>query len=473
MSGYTPAVTPTITLTPSITLTRTVDVQGSVTFEMLDETFSCVSVKVLTDCQTGVEYYVNDNLIYDGIPVITGITMFASINETNVCATYTRDDSNFSANANVDAIFQIYANAADCSTLPTPTPTVTSTPTTTPSATPTKTPTNTPTQTLTPSPTSTIGSTPPPTPTKTQTGTPTQTPTKTMKPTPSITPNYVYVYQSCSPISPNSVPTQIIQSVKVTIAPEAGVIFKDNSGICWTYVGRFEPTYIAGSGGTTITYTGNYFDGIPTNLFTTCQSCQTVPPVNLCATYQYWSGTRCDNGQTIIVKSCYSDPTPYEINTFTFGVAGTTIGYLDFNVKVGEIAVGNDGTNDFCITINSGVEAQNASYTVSKPFGNTITSCSSCPTYRKYTATACDNSEQNVTIYTPTSAPLFEANGGNIVSVSTSSTCYTILNYDGIVIDYYITSSTAKFVLQGYADCQLCSEASVSGGGGGGGGAGS
>ena len=156
MSGYTPAVTPTITLTPSVTLTRTVDVSGQVTFEMLDETFSCVSVKVLTDCQSGVEYYVNDNLVYNGIPIVTGITMFASINETNVCAIYTRDDSNFSANATVDGIFEIYTKCSDCSTLPTPTPTVTSTPTKTPTATPTKTPTNTPTATLTPSPTSTL-----------------------------------------------------------------------------------------------------------------------------------------------------------------------------------------------------------------------------------------------------------------------------------------------------------------------------
>jgi hypothetical protein len=195
-----------------------------------------------------------------------------------------------------------------------------------------------------------------------------------------------------------------------------------------------------------------------------------------CQQYQYWSGTRCDNDQTIIVKSCYSEPTQITINIFEFGVAGTTTSYLDFNVKVGEIAVGNDGTNDFCITINSEVGVQNASYTVSKPFVSTITSCSSCPTYRKYTARACDDSEQNVTIYTPTSVAPFAfagSDGGNIVSVSTSSLCYTILNYDGIVTDYYITPSTAKFVVQGFADCQVCADAytaSISGGGGGGGG---
>jgi hypothetical protein len=236
-------------------------------------------------------------------------------------------------------------------------------------------------------------------------------------------------------------------------------------------------TYIPNQGVTAITYTGNYFNGSQSTIYPTCDSCQALP-IATCATYEYWSGTRCDNGQTIIVKSCYSTPTPFDINTFQFGFAGTTTGYLDFNVKVGEIAIGNDGTSDFCITINSAVGVQNASYTVSKPFGPTITSCSACPTYRKYTARACDNSEQNVTIYTPTSVAPFAfagSDGGNIVSVSTSSTCYTILNYDGIVIDYYITPSTANFVLQGYADCQLCSEAAAAsrGVGGGGGGAGS
>ena len=291
MSGYTPAVTPTVTLTPSITLTRTVDVAGQVKFNMLDETFSCVSVKVLTDCQSGAEYYVNDNLVYDGIPVITGITMFASINETNVCATYTRDDSNFSANANVDAIFQIYANAADCSTLPTPTPTVTSTPTHTPTPTTTttlgatQTPSETATQTPTQTPTATIGSTPTQTPsntptqtqtqTPTQTGTPTQTPTTTMTPTPSTTPNYVYVYQSCAPISPNLLPTQLIQSEIVSINITEGTSFRDTQGNCWSFIGKFESTYIAPQTVISITYTGNYFSGISTKVYTTCDECLT------------------------------------------------------------------------------------------------------------------------------------------------------------------------------------------------------
>jgi hypothetical protein len=268
----------------------------------------------------------------------------------------------------------------------------------------------------------------------------------------------------------------MIQTQRVTFVSQTGVIFKDSLNTCWNYIGRFDSTYIAPPTVLPVTYSGNYFDGSPSITYTTCISCEETPAsVGLCPQYQYWSGTRCDNGQTIIVKSCYSAPTQITINTFEFGFVGTTNSTLDYNVNLGDIAVGNDGTDDFCVTINSELGVQNTNYIVSKPFGTTVTSCSSCPTYRKYTARACDDSEQNVTIYTPSSVPIFNfaANGGNIVSVTTTNTCYTILNYDGVVADYYITTNTAKFVIQGFADCQLCFEASASntfGGGGGGGG---
>ena len=208
MSGYTPAVTPTIPLTPTVTITRTVDVAGQATFNMLDETFNCVSVKVLTNCNTGKELYTSSNLSYSGITVVTGMTFFALINNENVCVTYTRDDSNFSSNSIVNQIFQIYSNCANCSNVPTPTPSVTTTPTQTPSptagltptatSTPPVTPTQTKTQTPTPSPTSTLGSTPTQTPSNTPTETPPATPTQTQTasntPTPSPTQAcYLYV----------------------------------------------------------------------------------------------------------------------------------------------------------------------------------------------------------------------------------------------------------------------------------------
>lgn len=455
MSGYTPVVTPTVTLTPSVTLTRTVDVQGQVTFEMLDETFSCVSVKVLTDCQTNTEYYVNDNLVYNGIPIVTGITMFASINEVNVCATYTRDDSNFSANSTVDGIFEIYTICADCSTLPTPTPTVTSTPTNTPSSTPTKTPTNTPTSTLTPSPTSTIGSTPPVTPTQTQTGTPTQTPTKTMTPTPSTTPSYVYVYESCSPIGKSSVPTQMIQSIKVPFATEAGVVFKDNSGECWSYKGRYLSTYIAPQNVNPITYNGDYFDEVATTVYLTCESCEALPvvaTVDLCTTYQYWSGIRCDNGDVVTVKSCYSEPVPYTINQYSFGIYGSQTALYDSNPKVDDVVIGNDGTSDFCLTITSEITQQNTNILVFKTL--IPSTCTTCPVYKKYTANSCDNTEQNITIYAPSTSTTLAV--GTVVSTTINAVCYRIISYDGLLADQFTTGGLTRFVETVFTSCVDC-----------------
>ena len=474
MSGYTPATTPTVTLTPSVTLTRTVDIQGQVTFEMLDETFSCVSVKVLTDCQSGQEYYVTDNLSFSGIPAVIGMTLLVDLNGGFQCVSYTRDDTNFSSNASVGDVVQLYSSCEYCSIIPTPTPTVTTTPTITPSSTQTPTPSITASPSVTPSPTATFGSTPPITPTPTQTPTKTQTPTPSITPSPSATPNYVYVYQSCSPIKPNSLNTQVIQTQVVSFANQPGAIFKDLLGYCWTYIGRFDSTYIAPPTVITVTYEGNLFDGSSSQIYSDCTTCETS--VNEGTTYNYFNATRCDNGGTVVVKSLYLEPTPITFNTFEFGLAGSDTQLLDFNVVIGTIVTVSDPTGDFCCTIDSITTSQNTNYIVYKPV-STIVSCGECPTYRKYTANACDGSEQNVTIYTPTSVAPFAfagSDGGNIVSVTTTTTCYNIVNYDGIVTDYYINSNTTKFVVQGYVDCQTCFDTSnlqrIGGGGGGGGG---
>jgi hypothetical protein len=441
---------------------------------MLDETFKCVSVKVLTDCQTNVEYYVNDNLIYNGIPIVTGITMFASINDVNVCATYTRDDSNFSANATVDGIFEIYTICGDCSTLPTPTPTVTSTPTTTPTvtttptststpistSTPTQTPSNTPTQTPTLSPGSTPYATPTQTPsntptqTTTQTRTPSQTPTSTLTPTPSTTPSYVYVYESCGTIGKSTVPTQMIQTIMVSFVTEVGVTFKDNSGECWSYKGRFLSTYIAPQNVNPITYNGDYFDEVAKVAYPTCESCESLPPTDPCTTYEYWSGTRCDNGATITVKSCYSTPVPITINTFSFGLYGTQTGFFDSNPKVGEVAIGNDGTSDFCITITSKLSQQNTNIIVGKPIAP-IT-CTTCPIYKKYTANSCDNTEQNVTIYAPSTSTTLTV--GTVVSTTLNAICYKIISYDGLVTDQFTTLGLTGFVETVFPTCEDCED---------------
>ena len=260
MTAYTPSITATPTPTSTSSIIP-VPVAGQVTFEMLNETFNCVSVKVLTNCETGVEYYVCGGLVYNNTPIVIGITMLMLINGETVCVTYTRNDKNLSSNSLIGEITQIYAACGSCSTVPTPTPTPTNT------TTPTMTPTTTPTNTMTPTPSATVG-------TIALTPTPTNTTTPTMTPTPSVTPNYVYVYQSCAPISPNVNPTQVVQTQPVSFNAYPENVFKDSSGNCWRYVDRYSSNYIAPSGIVVITYGGNYFASAPNYIYSSCIICQ-------------------------------------------------------------------------------------------------------------------------------------------------------------------------------------------------------
>jgi hypothetical protein len=281
--------TPTPSITPTLTLTKTCDVQGQVSFVMLDETFTCTSVKVLTSCADGTKYYVANNLNSGGIPVPVGSTMLAIINGNYVCVTYDRDDANISSNSYVTEVVDLYGSCGFCSPYPTltpsqtssPTPTVTPTNTPTNTVTPTVTPTNTTTPTVTPtpglSPTPTSSVTP--TPTTTTTQTPTQTPTKT--PTMTPTPNYVYVYQTCP--EQEITPTEVIQSIPSQITLVVGQTFKDSNGICWTYVGQFNTTYIPTIGYLPINYSGNYFSSAFNTIYENCEDCITTP---LC--YEYY-----------------------------------------------------------------------------------------------------------------------------------------------------------------------------------------
>jgi hypothetical protein len=466
ISGYTP-VTPTVTLTPSVTLTRTVSLGGTVTFEMMDETFSCVSVKVLTDCQSGEEFYTTDSLSFSGTPVVIGMTMFVQVNGVERCVVYSRDDKNFSSNSNLGSIVQIYSSCEFCSTIPTPTPTITSTPTNTPTKTAGVTPSPTATQTATPSQTATIGSTPPPTPSQTRTATPTNTPTPSVTASPSATPNYVYVYQSCSPISPNLVPTQVIQSQKVSFVSTVDVVFKDLSNNCWSYVGRFDSNYIAPINVNAITFNGDFFDGSPSLLYPDCSTCETQP-IDLCLTYQYFNAQRCDNGQNIVVKSCYVEPTPITINTFEFGLAGSFTQLIDFNVKVGEFAYVSDPTGDFCISVLSTATQQNTPYIAGSLAFSPISNCASCPVYRTYTANSCDGTQQNITILDLASATQLSV--GTVVSISNNTTCYIITSYVGLVANLFTSPTLSNFVTVSYEGCQACIDAFNTSGGGGGGG---
>jgi hypothetical protein len=478
MSGYTPATTPTVTLTPSVTLTRTVNIREQVTFEMLDETFSCVSVKVLTDCQSGQEYYVTDNLSFSGIPAVIGMTLLVDLNGGFQCVTYTRDDTNFSSNSSVGEIVQLYSSCEYCSIIPTPTPTVTTTPTITPSSSQTPTPSITASPSVTPSQTATIGSTPPVTPTPTQTPTRTQTPTPSITPSPSATPNYVYVYQSCSPIFPNVLNTQVIQTQVVSFANQPGAIFKDFVGNCWTYIGRFDSTYIAPPSVITVTFEGNYFDGVLSLTYPDCTTCQT--PIIVDGNYNYFNGVRCDNGASIVVKSLNLQSEPSEsfninLNIFNlgdFGIPQVDLNF-DLNVKIGDIVTVSDPTGDFCCTITNTTTAQNTNYDVAKPI-NVIPNCSSCPTYKTYLANACDGTEQNVTILALNNSVTLPI--GTIIKTNVNVNCYTIIEYSGVIADVWVNPQFTRFVDQTFTDCPTCLNSIpptyyfVDGGGSGGGG---
>jgi hypothetical protein len=303
MSSYTPSTNVTPTPTPTLTATIPIVISGNATFEVFQEQFSCVSVKVLVDCSNSVEYYVSDGLIYGGTPITTGTTIYANINGVNRCATYDRDDNNISSDSVVSVIYNTFGGGCTpCLLTPTPTPsqTLTSTPTPTPSQTLTQTPTTTPTltststptptqtsgfiptQTPTPTLTQTIGLTPTPTntltATQTQTPTLTSTPTSTVTPTltstPTTTPYYVYIYQSCVP--QQFIPyleNQVIQTVQVSGIDQIGTTFKDSSGNCWRYLGRFDYNYIPPINVVATTYEGDYFVGRQTTLYDSCNTC--------------------------------------------------------------------------------------------------------------------------------------------------------------------------------------------------------
>lgn len=312
LSSYTPS-TPTVTVTPSVTVSNTVPAGGQVTFNMLEDTFKCVSVKVLKLCSDDSEIYVNDGLVYNNLPLTTGTTFLALINNVQTCVTYVRDDFNFSSNANVDSVINVYGNCGSCDILPTPTQTPTTTQTSTPTNTPTQTqtPTTTTTQTLTPSPTRTPGgtpdATPTPTPTQTPTNTATPTNTRTQTPTPSPTPKYVYVIQSCDVIEPKISPrlTQVIQTLPLSFEISIDKSFKDLNGICWRYVGRFEYNYIAPPNVDVINYTGDYFETAFTTVYSDCTTCIETPLCEIPENLEDWRLYRDIQGG--IVPSSYNN----------------------------------------------------------------------------------------------------------------------------------------------------------------------
>jgi hypothetical protein len=100
----------------------------------------------------------------------------------------------------------------------------------------------------------------------------TQTPTMTSSP--SSTPNFLYVYESCTLIGGGrgSI-TQVIQTQPLSFTITVNEVFKDTEGNCWFFVGIFNSSYIAPPRLNPINYGGNYFIGSPSETYTDCVTC--------------------------------------------------------------------------------------------------------------------------------------------------------------------------------------------------------
>jgi hypothetical protein len=239
-----PSPTPTMTSSP----VRDIEIGGQITYRFFEQTFICVTTKVLKDCNSELEYYSSSELVYDGVPVLTGVTFSASVGGQILCLTYVRNDDTFSPNLVIDEVTNIYGNCTLCSLILTPTPTMTSSVTPTPTVTPTKTPT----------------------------------------PSPSTnSPILYYIFESCN-LNPEGFPEQtIVQTLPTTWIMTVGQTFSYQN-ICWRYVGSY--TSLLPSGPTIlINYSGNYFSSLVSPLiYGSCETCVGgggTPTQVACVTY--------------------------------------------------------------------------------------------------------------------------------------------------------------------------------------------
>ena len=150
-----PSPTPTQTPTSTPIPTRSVSSSGTSIYEIVNSPFICPGGnKVLTDCATGDEYVVSENISITGTTITRGTIFSAYINGISTCVTLT-DYTDNSSNVVYGGAIAQFVSCINCLTPPTPsvTPSNTATPTQTPSVTPTITPTVTTTTTPTRTPT--------------------------------------------------------------------------------------------------------------------------------------------------------------------------------------------------------------------------------------------------------------------------------------------------------------------------------
>jgi hypothetical protein len=121
------------------------------------------------------------------------------------------------------------------------------------------------------------------------------------------------------------------------------------------------------------------------------------------------------------------------------------------------------------VTLISTTTAQPQTYTISTAAYTSYT-CSTCPIYKVYYANACDGSVQNILLYASSTSTTLTVGQG--VTIDTSSICYTIVSYEGIVIEQNVIQGITPQIQNTYADCPECISTQLGGGFGGLGGGG-
>jgi hypothetical protein len=248
----------------------------------------------------------------------------------------------------------------------------------------------------------------------------------------------VYIYQSCSPVATNATKnSQVIQTEKIYFTDIVNTIFKDSQNNCWTYYGEYESGYIPPTNVFPINYSGNYFSSSVNIVYPDCTTCQVTTAGN--CTINYFSGTRCDNGNSVYVKVCN---------------VGPVSGNLQLLPLVGQVyGIYNPTGDDFCVTINSSVTYADTDYEITTPAWETYT-CTTCPLYNKYIVDACDGSTTGLTVYE--SSSMSARTVGTSVTLEYNNDCYIITSYEGVFSEYNYQQGITPTIFQGFDTCDDC-----------------
>jgi len=227
INGYEPI----ITATPSATVTQStpndLQILGAVTFNVLENIFTKDSyVNKLIDCNGAEVFFSANDLYYNSTPISIGDIVKLLINGDSYCLLFLGNEKG-SPNVFVEQILGVYSSCEDC--------------------TPQK-------QSIVKIIEPTVPISPTPTP------------------TPSLTRNLVFVFESCRPTVGNILNTRLIQTKPYGIYLNPNQYVKDESSICWRFVGYYPNTYISYGDFIDYTYNGNYFSNV-SSIYENCENC--------------------------------------------------------------------------------------------------------------------------------------------------------------------------------------------------------